>query len=231
MFLRILTPILSFLLHHANRLGKDDAFYRIKRSLLLKYGKADGYDLQYISGRVCFSCDGSGEIRSWYDGEMEMCERCDGSGYYRKPFYVVLNRYRYGKYLFHSPEDRSYNKVPDDDTVARAVNRIYTYITHKPAERYAHLCKLLLFLFFNHSIFWQRALPYWFLNPAYVDFEMAKPKHIAMNIFHVLVWAIKTKGKHIPLFVSLIAIRNSKRNFVRLSKEYASSQDNDDLPF
>lgn len=223
--------VLAFLVHHANRLGSDSQFYRIKSELLLKFGQRDGYDLQEFSGRECFTCDGSGQVLPWYDGDDTECSRCNGTGYWRLPCYIVLDKFKLGKYSFHTPQNKVYSTSVPGELREGAKKTFHTYIAHTPDKRFAKASKLILFLIYNREVFWQRFLPNWLLYPAYMPHDLWKPKYMLLNLIHVLVHAFKTKGKNIPLFDALRALRNSNKTYDRLASSVQQSNSSDDLPF
>lgn len=133
--------LLSFLLHHANRLGKDAEFYTIKNRILKQNGTHLCYDVQFIQGKECFSCDGTGIYKVWDDDEdikgIEECWNCY-NGWYKRPTWNILAKIQFGKYTFHQPYKRVYSK-PDI-----TVPLIEGYISHTPAK-FAPLAKFILF--------------------------------------------------------------------------------------
>ena len=109
------TRILSWLLFHANRFTKSEAFYAIKNRLLKKHGRFILHDVQYLEGKACWSCNGTGIHHYTYDqygfrDEPIECFKCFGSGWYKYPVWVILERIRFGKFFFHQPIGRSYNE-------------------------------------------------------------------------------------------------------------------------
>lgn len=98
--------MLSTLLFHANRTTKDQAFYDIKDRILKKYGRVIGYDVQVLPGKKCHSCDGTGLFyRWWWEPEEEahdVCNHCWG-GWYKLPQYNILEKYSFGRFVFHRP--------------------------------------------------------------------------------------------------------------------------------
>jgi hypothetical protein len=84
----LIIPILSWLLHHANRnvdYSNKRHFYPIKNKILAKYGKHIKYDVQFISGVRCFSCNGTGIHHYTYDNygfirDSIDCWNCSGTG-------------------------------------------------------------------------------------------------------------------------------------------------------
>lgn len=232
---KLLTSILGFLLHHANRLGADTAFYTIKARLLKQYGTPDGYDIQQIPGKPCDGCGGDGTYHAFRDDEA-MCHSCEGSGWYKDPFYCKLDRFTLGGYLFHTPGKRQYLKTPSEEELAGAKQGISRYITHADPSRYAEWCKMTLFLLFNFNEFAYRITPYSWRNPGHYTWHLWKPAHIWQNFKHILSWAIRTKGKHIPLFKDLRQQRENERNHRLAMSNYRAEQANltlsdDDLPF
>ena len=117
---------LGRLLHLANASPPFEfrkEFYALKEEILERYGTRDGHDVQHIPGKECYTCDGTG-IFERYNGDTDYCYRCGGSGWYKSPVWVVLERFRLGRFSFHIPRKRSYTK-PDPDTT-----RIHGYIKH-----------------------------------------------------------------------------------------------------
>lgn len=137
--------LLSFLLHHANRLGKDAAFYMIKNKILAQYGTHLCYDVQFIEGKKCFTCDGTGTYWDYcYQDEEdkeESCWRCD-DGWFKSPTWNILAKIQFGKYTFHQPYKRVYSK-PDI-----TIPLIEGYISHTPAK-FAPLAKFILFAIYK----------------------------------------------------------------------------------
>lgn len=93
-------------------------FYAMKDRILSRFGIEDGFDIQHIEGKQCWSCDGTGGL--WEPGG---CWRCL-DGWYKRPVWVTLQRYKLGRYTFHLPRERSYEK-PEPD-----VTRITGYVEH-----------------------------------------------------------------------------------------------------
>lgn len=133
---KLWVPVLAWLLHHANRHTRAYYFYAIKKKLLSKYGTHIGYDVQYIDGKVCFNCNGSGidlehqveyEEYGGADDEDVKCDRCV-NGWFKLPLWIVLQRFQLGKYIFHTPTSKTYKK-PDDVDISKNII-INGYITH-----------------------------------------------------------------------------------------------------
>lgn len=107
LFNNLTTSILSWLLHHANQHGKDQFFYKIKNRILAKYGKHVCYEVQFIEGKKCYSCNGTGTFRCGWKLP-GTCWSCYGDGWYKKPHWNILALVRFGKYEFHQPFMRVY---------------------------------------------------------------------------------------------------------------------------
>lgn len=142
---------LATLLHKANssppwEFKKD--FYELKQRILQRFGTPDGHDVQHIPGKECYGCDGTGIFKY---SEYDTCERCYGSGWYKQPVWVVLRRYRFGRYVFHSPESRSYTR-PDPD-----ITRIHGYVEHAryPGRQHDLAFAWLCLLFGRWGLFWR----------------------------------------------------------------------------
>jgi len=143
--------VVSFLLHHANRLGKDAEFYdTIKNRILKQYGTHLCYDVQFIEGKECFSCDGTGIYEEVADGFtiddedailQIACHNCY-DGWYKRPTWNILAKIQFGMYTFHQPYKRVYSK-PDI-----TIPLIEGYISHTPS-RFAPLAKFILFAIYN----------------------------------------------------------------------------------
>lgn len=139
--------ILSFLLHYANRETKHVNFYKVKNKLLQKYGEHIGYDIQFIEGKKCWSCDGTG-LYSKYDYYTksfykEWCWNCH-EGWYKRPTWNILQRLKFGKYTFHQPFKRVYEK-PEIETPI-----IEGYIDHN-RTKYGGLAVFILCLIYENG--------------------------------------------------------------------------------
>jgi len=97
----MIKSIISWLLHHANRQGPDQYFYKVKHKILNSGGARHlGYDLQFIGGKKCYSCGGSGKFFKW--DHYESCWNCH-DGWYKRPRWNYLEKVEYGRYIFHQP--------------------------------------------------------------------------------------------------------------------------------
>ena len=132
--------ILSWLLHHANRLGKNERFYLIKNKLLSKYGTHIQYDIQFIDGKQCFACGGTGRYYNYNNEDYEDCFSCT-SGWYKRPVWNILAKIQFGKYQFHQPYKRAYQR-PDIQ-----IPLIEGYITHNKSKCSKLALTMLLLLY------------------------------------------------------------------------------------
>lgn len=134
--------ILSELLHRANREYVDDNFYKVKNKILKQYGRHVDYDVQFIEGKKCYSCDGTGIYEKFYHNSWhkEQCYNCDG-GWYKRPVWNILAKVKFGKYTFHQPFQRAYKKPEISNTV------IEGYIDHTRAKYGATSLFILMLIY------------------------------------------------------------------------------------
>jgi hypothetical protein len=175
--------ILSWLLHHANRRYSSPEFYAIKNMLLKKYGKHICYDIQFIEGKKCYSCDGTGIYigTKWSEitwGKVvtfqETCYKCY-NGWYKRPVWNILARIEFGRYIFHQPYERSYTK-PDN-----SIPVIEGYIDHKNSK-YSDFAATILFLIYEKGY-----LKRWYKEAGTGRFcKWWKPSHWPNNIVYHL---------------------------------------------
>jgi hypothetical protein len=121
----MLRRILGKLLHVANSDPPSERelksrFYAVKQRILLRFGELRGHDQQYIEGKYCFSCEGTGGL--YTDGG---CYRCDGSGWWKPPVVVRLERWRLDRFTFHRPIARVCRKKKTGETFS-----IEGYVEH-----------------------------------------------------------------------------------------------------
>jgi hypothetical protein len=98
--------LLATLLHYANAappFALRREFYALKERLLRSHGDFVGTRVQ----RIDKPCWGDRDI----DGERRGCigpgcSRCDGTGLFDR-FYVTLEEFRFGRFTFHIPRDRT----------------------------------------------------------------------------------------------------------------------------
>lgn len=148
----ILRLILSQLLFRANSVAKDDMvaaprshFYSIKDRILKKYGQVVGQDIQYIEGKECWSCDGTGVYMNFYHNRWhhETCYKCN-AGWYKRPTWVLLDRVQFGKFIFHQPVQKIYSPVTPYFREAT----IKGYIDHK-RQKYGEECLMIWYIVFD----------------------------------------------------------------------------------
>jgi hypothetical protein len=216
---KLKTLILSWLLHRANREYVDFHFYKVKNKILTKYGKHICYDVQFIEGKECFACKGTGIYNSYYHNSWhkETCYKCYG-GWYKRPEWNILAKVKFGKYAFHQPFQRVYI---DPKITA---NTIHGYIDHTKAKWGATSLFLLMLIYergflkrwYKKSYFGWRV--YWYY-----------PKNIIPNIFHF----IKHGRKSMPI----MRLKDKLNQFIhrvkqkeRINKMKYEIMD-DDLPF
>lgn len=147
--------MIAKLLHICNSnphcFGDKEDFYALKSRLLDRYGTPDGYDVQHIPGKPCWSCEGTGGLY-----EPCGCYKCGGSGWFKHPVWVTLRRYRMGRYVFHTPDGRSYEK-PEPD-----VTNIEGYVQHANYDwRTLERAALVLALLFERRFFWRLLKDRW----------------------------------------------------------------------
>lgn len=173
----LITPILSWLLHHANRNTSSTHFYAIKQKLLAKYGHSAGYDVQFIQGKKCHTCNGTGVYTGYYfeSGEQweDCCNRCYG-GWYKRPVWNILERVKFGDYIFHQPKERVY-KQPE----ISPQGLIQGYIS-KPPTKHGDMALTILFLLYDNGY-----LKRWY-NEAGMGWRCAwwLPRNYLRNIIH-----------------------------------------------
>jgi len=135
--------ILAWLLFHANK-SKDKRFYTIKNSILKKYGIKVDIQVQFIEGKKCFSCHGTGThiYYTYWTGEeydRDACWNCSGTAWYKRPVWNWLDIIQFGKYMFHQPYTRTYTEPTESIKVFSG------YIEHQETK-YTDFALFLLFL-------------------------------------------------------------------------------------
>ncbi len=182
---------LSWLLHHANRQGKNENFYKIKNRILKKYGKHICYDIQFIPGKKCWTCGGTGvyEYFDIFTGKVydrDFCRHCS-DGWYKRPVWNILAKVRFGKYEFHQPWKRVYEK-PDNGIVP-----FEGYIDHN-RSKYGEFALFVLFLCFEKGY-----LKRWYKMQGHAwCSRWWRPKNWANNLIHII-----KHGKHSIPYMNL----------------------------
>lgn len=209
--------ILSFLLHYANRNASSEYFYKVKNTILAKHGEHIGYDIQFIEGKECWSCEGTGIYKGynyrdgWYKAP---CFKCY-SGWYKRPTWNILAVLKLGKYTFHQPFQRVYEKPVDFEG-----KMIDGYIHHS-RTKYGDLAVFILCLIYERGYlkrYWQQSGTGWYCYWYY-------PENWLPNIIHIL----KHPTNSIPL---RDFIQKAKNGFRKKPVFYSHQNDYDDsLPF
>lgn len=168
--------VLSWLLHYANQNGKDEHLYKTKNQLLAKYGRHICYEVQFIEGKKCRSCGGTGKyVRYGYYGKfVNPCYNCY-NGWYKRPEWNILALVSFGNYEFHQPFMRVYEDPQSKcKTFEGYVERHPTLLTG--------LAVTILFLMYEKGYLkrWYRMTgngwySYWWL-----------PRNWANNIVHII---------------------------------------------
>ncbi|MEP2668944.1 MAG: hypothetical protein ABJH04_08110 [Cyclobacteriaceae bacterium] len=118
---------LSILLHYANRHTREANFYKAKDKILTKFGNPMGFDVQFIEGKVCYTCNGTG-IYKGYHSEcghyQDTCWNCH-EGWFKRPVWNILQVFKFGKYTFHRPYERVFY-----EPIYLPGQKINGYITH-----------------------------------------------------------------------------------------------------
>lgn len=89
-----------------------ERFYAMKNRILHRWAEPDGFDLQAFEGKECWNCtDGMWD-------KYNECHRCEGSGWYRWPRVIRLNRWKFGRFVFHEPVLTAYREAKPDEKIA-----------------------------------------------------------------------------------------------------------------
>lgn len=155
----MLLRLLGYLMHLANREGKNIHWYQLKDKLCKKYGLDNGQDIQYLEGKKCSSCDGTGIYKKYthYGCRREYCWHCT-DGWYKKPTYVILERTKVGSYIFHRPKERIERLEVFDKFDLQENVTITGYIHHKKHKN-GWLAMAVLFMIFDWKVYWKYMAP------------------------------------------------------------------------
>jgi len=221
LFHNLKISILSWLLHHANQNGKDEHFYKIKNRILAKYGKHICYEVQFIEGKKCLSCGGTGNHQYFdYHGfstAVSPCWNCT-NGWYKRPCWNILALVSFGKYEFHQPFMRMYEDP-------QSKGKTFTGYVERHPTNLTGFAIVVLFMMYEKGYLkrWYKSAgigwrSYWW-----------QPRNWLNNIIHIL----KHGRRSIPF-------RNDHKGVIRLRLERllkpipqpAYEQfEGDDLPF
>ena len=139
----MISRLLAWLLWQANgdpHVVARQEFYALKERLLRRHGQHVGDDLQHIR-KPCWGYRGEG-----CDDE---CRKCGGTGIFDE-FWVLLQRWRMGRYTFHVPTGQRSWTPP----LARPT--IEGFIRHSDRDHgMAHEAALWLFLLYDPKTFWR----------------------------------------------------------------------------
>lgn len=144
--------MIARLLHIANSSPpppgfRRERFYKMKQRILRWFGTEDGHDLQFIEGKTCWSCYGTGEHYAPHD-----CYKCGGDGWFKPPVWILLKRWKFGEYTFHEPIQRLYRK-PDLHSYHKPL--IEGYVEHASYPwKDIHRARLILALLFDWRLLW-----------------------------------------------------------------------------
>ena len=150
--------MIARLLHIANSCppaGKShrERFYTMKQRILRWFGTEDGHDLQFIDGKQCWSCEGTGGLY-----EPHGCWKCGGDGWFKSPVWVVLKRWKFGQYTFHEPIQRLHKKP--DIIVDRPTIKGYVEHASYPMKD-IHRAHFVLYLMFDWRLLWSETDHWW----------------------------------------------------------------------
>ncbi len=157
--------MLARLLHIANSSPLDkERFYAMKSRILHRFASKDGTDLQELPGKPCWSCDGTGIFTHIYSGDEDECHKCYGDGWFKRPCYVTLQRWRMGRFVFHEPIDRCWGRPP---VGLKQTKTIKGYVEHRRySYRQVRWATLLLALCFDWplaSLTWNDIYRCWWI--------------------------------------------------------------------
>lgn len=221
LFYNLKISVISWLLHYANQNGKDEHFYKIKNRILAEFGKHICYEVQFIEGKKCYSCNGTGK-HTYFDFHgfataTAPCWNCD-NGWYKKQHWNILALIAFGKYEFHQPFMRVY-----EDPKFKG-KTIEGYVKRHPT-RLTGLAVTILFLMYEKGYlkrFWKESgngwRSYWWL-----------PRNWINNLIHL----IKHGHRSRPFHHKGIIRKKICKLFATAPKPgyYPYQNDEDDLPF
>lgn len=137
-YVRLIIPksIAVILLHYANSSPScRTRFYALKDRLLNQFAEFRGHDIQEIV-KECYG-DKRDEYGDWH-GCGPKCRRCGGTRIFSRRW-VRLQRWQWGKYVFH---------IPDGDTYVKPESvRIQGRIEHVDYGKSSREAELWLYLF------------------------------------------------------------------------------------
>lgn len=112
---------LAWLCHLANSGTPTREFYELKDRMLREFAEFRGHDIQEIT-RECWG-DQRDEHGDWH-GCGPKCRRCGGTGIFSQRW-VRLQRWHWGRYVFHIPDGSTSIKPDSVQIVGRIEHRDY----------------------------------------------------------------------------------------------------------
>lgn len=172
------TLILSWLLYHANK-SKDITFYPIKNRILAKYGRKTDTVVQFIGGKKCFNCGGTGN-HTYYDWDGFACDHapcwnCNGSGWYKRPRWNWLDTIQFGKYTFHQPFATTY------EAPTETVQQFDGYIEHNKTK-HTDFSLFIIFLIYKKGYLKQ----WWMCESHGWRSQWWLPRNWIINAIHII---------------------------------------------
>lgn len=170
--------ILSSLLFHANK-SKDKEFYPIKNRILTKYGRKTDTVVQFIDGKKCINCGGTGN-HTYFDWngfayDNDICWRCNGTGWFKRPRWNWLDIVQFGKYSFHQPFTTTYEAPTENVRVFEG------YVEHN-VTKFTKISLFIIFLLYEHGYlkrWWYKELHGWRIC-------WWRPQNYIHNLIHLL---------------------------------------------
>lgn len=146
-----LKKYIGFILSKANRISKNELFYKCKEDILLRFAEKENYlHYQVLQEKCCNRCMGTG---NYYD--LQDCWSCGGSGVYLKEKLVYLYVYRLDKYLFHIP-DKTVCSFNADEISHIKANENHLVIDIKQIPKELNFTDRLWYFIFTYLLVYNR---------------------------------------------------------------------------
>lgn len=131
--------VLAWLCHYANAnpSGCRNTFYALKDRLLNQYAEFLGYEMQEIT-KPCWG-DKRDDYGDWH-GCGPTCRRCGGTGIFDRKW-IRLQRWEWGKYVFHIP-DGSTRIQPDSVQIHGRIKHANHVLASREAELWLYVVTL-----------------------------------------------------------------------------------------
>lgn len=221
LFYNLKISVLSWLLHHSNQHGKDDHFYKIKNRILANYGKHICYEVQFIEGKKCLSCKGTGVfgISGRYGDFFKNTCYNSTNGWYKRPTWNILALVKFGKYEFHQPFMRVYE---DPQSKCKLITG---YVERHPTNLTGFAITVLFLMY-------EKGYPKRWYKSAGIGWRSYwwYPRNWVYNILHI----IKHGRKSIPFrkdHKGVLRMRIERLFNVKPKPQILYYQFDDDLPF